>query len=138
VERSVSSSIFGEVDDMFAALGNFDFRVSVPGSVSPRGSSPTTAPGPAGAGRSPAASGHDVFIERVGIYVMDSYDFNNEQPLGFWNKTGFSRFPTLTHEPITNYDFRNWRSQNAHGGDFIVFSDMKVLQRNPPDWFALP
>ena len=43
----------------------------------------------------------------------------------------------LRHEN-GNSDFRSWRDSHGRGGDFRVMSDVKVLQRTPPDTFLLP
>jgi hypothetical protein len=37
---------------------------------------------------------------------------------------------------VTNGDFRDWRAQNGHGGDFLVFSDMAITTLSPPDTFC--
>lgn len=63
-------------------------------------------------------------IEEIGIYVKDSFDFEGEQPLGIWGARGHT---------IHNSDFRRWRTENHHGGDFRVFSDVKRTKRFPPD-----
>ena len=80
---------------------------------------------------------YKVTLDKVGIYVQDSYDFNDKdpnagdfssQPLGFWDCEE-QKTPGLGAYYVTNRDFRDWRDQygNGKGGDFLVFSDIKVI-----------
>jgi hypothetical protein len=39
---------------------------------------------------------------------------------------------------VWNSTYRDWRSKNGRGGDFLVYSDMKILRRDPPDTFMFP
>jgi YD repeat-containing protein len=71
------------LDDLFAALANFDFHFVTQGTVE----------------RLPDVNGkprYKVTLDKVGIYVKDSYDFNDDstslnpktwvsQPLGYWD-----------------------------------------------------
>jgi hypothetical protein len=76
-----------------------------------------------------------ITIRRVGTYIYDKYDFEGDQPLGYWNfKTG-----DVTKDPIawgytkvSNSDFRAWRDKNKKGGDFWVYSDIKINNLTPP------
>lgn len=118
---------------MFAALANFNLNFVTQGTVE----------------RLPDVDGkprYKVTLDQVGIYVKDSYDFNDDavwykpwswpsQPLGFWScvdqdasKDGGKMFDS-NYKYVTNEDFREWRDQygNGKGGDFLVFSDIKVL-----------
>lgn len=63
-------------------------------------------------------------IEEVGIYVKDSFDFNGSQFLGVWG---------YRDAPVSNIDFRIWRTKNNAGGDFRVFSDVKRTKLSTPD-----
>jgi hypothetical protein len=121
-------------DDMTAALGNFNLRVVVAGTVAPVG---------------PGLYGHQVQITEVGVYVRDSFDFEGDQYLGCWsdNPDGFfpimppdpgagMSFPPPMFSPVGNRDFREWRNRTARGGDFLVFSDLKRVPVNPPDTFT--
>jgi hypothetical protein len=117
--REVSNSLMDEVldplDDMFAALGAFSFKVVVQGHVQPIKSSPLS------------GMTHRATIEKVGVYVRDSFDFNGLQFLGFWRQTApdCSRTPGRSYYSIYNSDFRQWRDANNKGGDFLVYSDIK-------------
>lgn len=107
-------------DDMRAALGHFNFRVLVAGDVTPT-----------------SQSQWRIEIRRVGIYVWDSFDFEGDQMLGYWDDSHDIFYPIdpgipgLT--PVSNADFRAWRKANGKGGDFLVFSDIKETYLPAPD-----
>jgi len=113
-----------ELDDMSAALGNFTFRVLVAGSV---------APGPGGAG-------FQITVSEVGVYIRDSYDFNGDQFLGFWDDSdnAVSMVNPLSGTGVSNSDFRDWRTTTGRGGDYLVFSDVKRTVLRTPDVFIVP
>lgn len=111
-----------DLDDMAAALGNFVFNVVIAGHVS-----------------SDKVSGYKVEISEVGVYVKDSYDFNGDQFLGFWDDSDntVSLWNPLSGTSVSNQDFRNWRAINGKGGDFRVYSDVKRTPLSPPDVFFI-
>jgi len=129
------------VDDLTAALGAFEFRVVVAGSVQPVRI----------ISRGQTLLRHDVTIKEIGVYVRDSYDFEGDQFLGWWTypdryeywRSDFvddgrsSRhypfgyvfgMPFEGGELITNEEFKKFRNKRHKGGDFLVYSDLK---RNP-------
>lgn len=119
--QKVSQGIFDSLDGLAAALANFNFHVQVGGMVEPVAGS----------------TKHRITITEVGIYVRDQYDFDGSQPLGYWdvkNKKVY-KVPMFGAEEVTNADFRAWRTANHAGGDFLVFSDVKVTTVQPPDVF---
>ena len=64
--RPVGSLYDKNLDDMLAALGRFDLRVLVQGKV--------------------RAYKRRLFcLDKIGLYIRDSYDFNGPQFLGAWN-----------------------------------------------------
>lgn len=65
-------------------------------------------------------NGFKVEIGEVGIYVKDSYDFNGDQFLGFWDAkdNAVSMFNPLTGTSISNQDFRDWRKKIAKAVTF--------------------
>ena len=108
------------LDDMFDALARFTFRVAVSGYVS----------------TDKLSTGEEIYIvtiTEVGTYVFDSYDFNGHQVLGWWD----AKTNSVTKNPfgeeirVDNGDFRDWRDRNHRGGDFLVFSDIKVTKLSP-------
>lgn len=122
-QRAVGMSGMTEsLDDMDAALGNFVFQVVAAGTVSPKG------------------SGHLVEIKEVGVYIRDSYDFNGDQYLGCWDESDdtVSRNPLAFGDTVDNSDFRDWRTANGMGGDYMIYSDLTRIPRPTPDSFSLP
>jgi hypothetical protein len=95
------------VDALTAALGAFLFQVAIAGTVTARVGAVVT-----------------VSISEVGVYVKDSFDFNQAQFLGFWGHRD---------TPVNNATFRDWRAKFAKGGDFLVFSDIKRIKLTSPD-----
>lgn len=45
--------------------------------------------------------------------------------------------PGIGYESVENKTFRDWRTKNGRGGDFLVFSDVKTITRTPPDVFVV-
>ena len=108
----------GDLDDMSAALGNFVFKVVAYGEVRP-GSS----------------GDYQVTISQVGVYVRDSFDFNGDQFLGFWDDSdnAVSMFNPLSGSSVSNATYRDYRAGTGRGGDFLVFSDVKWSVLTTPD-----
>ena len=135
VNYRVVGSIWDSLDDMFAALGRFTMRVAVEGHVEPvippqSGRDGGAAPD---AGTPPPPKEWTVTVEQAGIYCTDSYDFNGEQSLGYWDfKSGEVGKTRLSGEEVTNKHFRDWRQQNHRGGDFLVFSDLSIPPNQTP------
>ncbi len=97
-------------------------------------------------------------ISEIGMYVRDTYDFLNapgqDQLLGYWNKTGVIKplpgeyllepkriyrwFKPYTK--VTNNDYNDYRRRTGKGGDFLVFSTVRLfpvsifLHLNNPDF----
>lgn len=138
INQRSAGAMTDPLDDMYGALGRFLFRTVIQGFVTPAAASmhgtmrsPTGRP-------TPGFYRHTVNIERVGIYVWDSYDFNGHQLLGFWSPLGVSKVPLPGFDLVTNGDFRDHRARTGYGHDYIIYSDLKVLVRNPPDSFVAP
>jgi hypothetical protein len=125
--RSVTFDILGDpLDDMFAALANFNLRVVVSASVEPLDNTRSI------------FDEYRVTIDEVGVYVADSYDFVGPQELGFWDDSDNSAGKSpLSGTRVTNADFRAWRTANGKGGDFLVFSDGKRIRLAPPEIFII-
>jgi hypothetical protein len=137
-----AGSLNDPLDDMYAALGSFAIRVVAAGTVAPlRSPFPFQSPLPSMSGARPPTKviRHQAHIEQVGFFIRDSFDFNELiQPLGFWNRTNVVRTPTRGYELIGNNTYRAWRAAHGRGGDFIVYSDLKVVRRSPPDTVEIP
>lgn len=93
--------------EISAALGAFELQVGVSGTILAN-----------------ADLKSELKIEKIGVYVKDSYDFERKQFLGVWG---------YRDQPVNNIDFRNWRVKNNAGGDFRVFSDVKQIRLSKPD-----
>ncbi len=116
------SMLFPDFNDLYAALGNFEFCVAIAGESEGLKSGET-----------------QVTVREVGVYVRDSYDFNGTQSLGYWSETSnrLSRFPIGGGGYVSNESFRNWRATNHRGGDFMVFSDVKRTVLASPSVFTV-
>ena len=116
--KSVKQPKLSSLNGLSAALANFNFRVVIRGIVVPDA----------------AANNYDVYIYDVGIFVCDPFDFNDDegedQDLGWWNdqndKVQVGPHRGAMH--VTNGSFRKWRQMHGRGGDFLVFSDLKVTR----------
>lgn len=114
--NSYDPTSIADLDGLIAALGRFRFRVYVGGAV----------------------DGDHVNVDRVGIYVVDSYDFDGPQDLGAWDyksKSAHVYHPGIPQ--VTNADFREWRKKNKRGGDFLIYSDVKVTMLDQTDTFSI-
>jgi hypothetical protein len=119
-----------KLDDLSAALANFSFNFVVKGSVKCVSEKPAR---------------YKVTINKVGVYVGDVYDFSDRkfhikqpttyisQPLGAWSKEKMdvSKNPIVTpfssYHYLTNETYCYYRTTHDRGGDFLVFSDIRIL-----------
>lgn len=110
------------MDGLTAALANFSFHLAIMGHALY------------------TQNGIRVTVEKVGIYVKDSYDFINDgtfyigclcydQPLGSWEQNVGN---------VSNDTFNNWRRISGRGGDYLIYSDIKVVELTQPDVFIVP
>ena len=101
------------LDALTGALGGFNYHIAVSGVV----------------------FRNCAYIDSVGVYVFDRYDFIDRglvekylwsQDLGAWNK----RTNTISFfwggDSVDNETFRKYQARTKKGGDFEVFSDVKV------------
>ena len=85
-------SIFDPLDDMLAALGRFNLRMAVSGYV----------------------KGKCAFFTSVGVYVRDSYDFVDEQSLGYWNsRTNYAGRNFRKGDKVSNASFRDYAKKTG-------------------------
>ena len=71
---------------------------------------------------------HQVKIVKLGFYIKDTYDFNDDQPLGYWSDDGVTLSVGPGSVAVENKSFRDWRARFNHGGDFMLFSCPAVIQ----------
>ena len=117
--------MLGAVDDFYAAIGKGTMKLAV---------SAVAIPLPNNRWR--------LTIDEIGTYLRDTYDFNGDQPLGVWSRSGFTRYDpfayTIVVDPqlapegsensnfaVSNAAFRGYRRYYHRGGDYVVFSDVR-------------
>ncbi len=121
--RYVESGMSDPLDELFAALGSFSLYVFPLSFV-------VDAP-------------NVIILQQVGFHAYDSYDFNDSsiaerfhhgQSLGYWRLSDneVSKFPIPGSDPVTNDDFREWRSARGRGGDFPIYSELLPFQLPNP------
>ncbi len=102
------------IDPLLGGLGSFNFY-AIPIGTAKRAADGTVA----------------VHITDFVTYVMDSFDFEGFQPLGFFAPPdSISKAPLDGGWPITNGDYRDWRSSveaKGKGGDFLLVTDAKTV-----------
>ncbi len=111
------------LNDLTAALGRFVLNVAIAGMVE----------------AVPNSLQFKVSVSEVGVYIKDSYDFEGDQFLGYWdeNDNSVSTINRFSGDGVTNEDFRNWRNANGKGGDFRVYSDVKRQCFGKPHTFNI-
>ncbi|MBQ7190000.1 MAG: hypothetical protein IJR99_11360, partial [Kiritimatiellae bacterium] len=110
-------SVFDPLDDMLAALGRFNLRIAVSGHV----------------------KGKCAFVTNVGVYVRDSYDFLEDQSLGYWNgRTNYAGKNFLRGDKVSNASFREHAAKTGKGADFLVYSDIKITTLQQAEKVVLP
>lgn len=130
--------LFDTIDDWYGAIGNANLKFAVSGYSGSHQKKPA------------------FFVDRVGAYLKDTYDFVDKnpitsEPLGIWSRNRILTkaesalyldsylagiFGILARNwsgfiPVFNSDFRNWQDKHNTGGDFIVFSDVLWLDPLP-------
>jgi hypothetical protein len=90
----------------------------------------------------------DIDITDVGVFVSDSFDFEDPpgsfpQHLGWWS----DKKPYVWARPeenilgngfwATNAKFRDWRRETGRGADFLIGTQTHWMKRSPPDKFQV-
>ncbi len=105
-----------KIDDYAVSCGDATFYFIVSGHVDPPEKGSTE---------------HTVTITKVGTYLRDSYDFwdddNNifSQTLLYWKYPDYVGIDALGCY-VSNKKFRDWREKHGTGGDFFIYSDLRV------------
>jgi hypothetical protein len=125
-----------QVDDLYGAMGNFMLAAAVT-----KAKLSILRPGTA-----------LLAVSEVGLYARDTFEFNGQQYLGHWSEKGLALQPmamglsTASNlpvdmpswhlpawhprmgwlKPVNNSDFRTLRNNTQHGGDLLLFSDVKL------------
>jgi uncharacterized Zn-binding protein involved in type VI secretion len=129
-DRVIRKGAFGEeplfiFDKHGAALGQFELLLAAAGEAEPL----------------PDGVTHRITLRKKGVFVEDQYDFEGSQFLGFWDVETHSAgyIPSLRCKwPVTNGSFRDWRDRTNRGGDYLVYSDVKQENIDPPIVFYCP
>jgi hypothetical protein len=105
------------VDDFLAAVANCTFRFIALGQITKTGTD------------------HKVSVTEIGAYILDSFDFDGDQDLGYWNvKTNDVGRTSVGGgaggTPVSNASYRDWRQRTGRGMDFTNFSDILSRQAN--------
>ena len=83
----------------------------------------------------------------MGVYVFDRYDFIDRgfvekylwsQDLGAWNKKKNTISFFWGGDSVDNATFRKYQERTKMGGDFTIFSDVKVRTLRTEERFSLP
>jgi hypothetical protein len=147
-----------ELDDLWGGLGRFLFKIAGEGTVTPTTKVIDTRVDSiavdTGARCVTEVQYYEVSVEKLGVYVRDTYDFNGEQYLGHWSKTSspYARVYPLTHIaggrggqgecpddflPVNNERFVAHRSLTGKGGDLLVYSDVLITTLKHPFKFKV-
>lgn len=116
------------IDHLTAALARFNLHVVALGGVE---------------GSSGAGGRCSFTVTELGVYVRDSYDFNDEpgedQELGRWDPDDKSvgRSFLSGGTIVRNSAFRKWRSEKKKGGDYLIFSDVRYTALARPETLIL-
>ena len=112
-KSTVEEAVTTPLDPLLGALGAFNFYAI-----------------PVGQAQKLADGTVRVAIDNFLIYVIDSFDFEGLQLLGYWKLPDkIAKQPFEGSMPITNgvyRDYRNSPAANGKGGDFLVVSDTRT------------
>jgi hypothetical protein len=98
------------VNDLLMTLGRFGVKLYVNGEL-----------------RAPAQqSGSGLMgylrVQVAGYRVRDSYDFEGDQPLGYWDNNGFRADSGGVR--LNNQAFKNYQMKTGRGRNFYIFTDI--------------
>lgn len=141
LNERVAGSLTDPLDDLYGALGFYAMRVAGAGYIEPLKDSKGK------------IIKHRVHLEKVGLFVRDTYDFIGSQGLGLWNfndvqkGTGYFnpdvkldqncnavdekdankavRREEERYFDVENADFQSYRTKFSKGGDFVIYSDVQ-------------
>lgn len=98
-------------DGLMAAMGDFNFRALADGIIEP------------------SKNGYWITVEKVGIIVWDSFNFEGEFPLYYWS-CPHEAFQILDPDEaiyLYNSNFRKFQDETGCGSDFLVLSKPKKV-----------
>lgn len=78
---------------------------------------------------------YEIFVTRLGVFIRDAFNFEAEEGfrsemLGFWNcKKLDGPVPSISdYTFLANVNFRNFRKYRDKGSDFLVFSQVHIIE----------
>ncbi len=125
---------FGGITELVAALGSFTLKFALNGTLSYEQPWNPNIP----------IVGHNgkyfVTPDSVDVYLWDLFDFEGDQPLGFWNEDN-NDVRTVSvgggYVEVSNATFRAWRTANNMGGDFWIYTEPVRVQLKDKSRFEI-
>jgi uncharacterized protein DUF6402 len=134
-QRSLTK--YDGIDELTAAFGRFVLCVIPQGVATKTG------------------KGTDVVIQKTGVFLRDSFDFNGDQDLGWWAypdriTTNLPEKNWEDYVSVSNQTYRNYRAiytdyrvpnqgrryRGTAGGDFAIYSDVMIDDSRPEVRFS--
>ncbi|MDE5833329.1 MAG: phage baseplate assembly protein V, partial [Desulfovibrio sp.] len=98
-------------DGLMAAMGDFNFRALADGAIAP------------------SENGYKIKVNKVCVFVWDSFNFAGDFPLLYWSCVN-ERFQILDPDEavfLSNADFRKFQDETDGGDEFLVLSEPKNI-----------
>src|SRR5262249_34511245 len=114
--QSASYAVNAPLDGVTAAFGAFNFYLV-----------------PIGLMEKLTPATFRITVNYVAVHIIDSFDFNGWQPLGYWmepNWVDWIWFSGSTY--VSNEKFRYYRGEKARGGDYTAFTTPKLVTLQTP------
>lgn len=116
-QKSEQVNTGSAIDPLTGALGKFSFYATATGSAA-RIDVPKS---------NPSYNKYNISIDSIEIYMIDVFEFNGSQPLGYWDPiTGPTLLPTNIGDNgglgVWNSDYNDYRDATGKGEDFIIVS----------------
>jgi phage baseplate assembly protein gpV len=113
----ISLDVLGGIDGLLAAMGSFTLRALAAGWVEPTGD-----------------GWYSIHVTKVAVFVCDGFNFEKEGlvkeiiGLGPWSCENLSFGDAFNGTWLDNDAFRDFRERHNLGGDFIVLSQLHMLE----------
>lgn len=140
-DNKAGRALSNSVDGMLAALGTFSLRMVIAGELHSPSKNPMT-----------GQLSYPLAVSDVGIYVRDSFDFEDEQDLGYWDdeentirlmkgsvreEVAYRMVGGRPDTHVSNAIMRGYREATGFGGDFVVYSNVHWTHLSKPDIIAV-
>lgn len=109
--RRVPGMLTIPIDGLMAAMGDFNFRALADGIIEPY------------------RNGYRIIVDKVGVIVWDSFNFDGEFPLYYWScpHKSFQFMDPDEAIYLYNSEFRKFQDVTGRGSDFLVLSEPKLV-----------